>query len=577
MKTSKLLLLNVFFGGLLFLTPANLTALPFGGRTPANKLTASDGADDDKFGHAIAVSETHVVVGALFDDDRGIDCGSVYVYDRHSGAEVLKLISTDAEAGDQLGHSVAISGNLVVAGARWEAGAGSRVGAAYVFDLYTGAQLYKLVASDRENDDSFGFSVAIDGNHVLVGAPGEGNTDRGAAYFFDLSNVVEVSPGTLSENRKLQPSDQFDDVKFGRAVAVEGVHGVVGANEADVGGSDSGAAYVYDLETGEEIYILSNSDPQTDDVLGWSVAIRGDHVLVSAHGEDGEGIGDAQRGAAYLFDLSDPVVPVAGLPKRLHENHKFTASDAEDHVFYGWAVALSDGLVVIGAVGENAGGTDLGAVYVYDLDSRIEIAKLTAVDGENFDKLGYCVAATGRSIYGGAPEENGSGNNRGAAYAFLVPDFQPDAIVGASPFKGVGDDIYDESGRGQTHATTSVALRPAKAWWTIQNDGDAVDDFRCTGRAGNRDFTITYTRRALGRTSNVSAAVIAGSHLEKNLTASGAGRLISVDVRPSVTLRKKKGKKKTIILRKRIDILMRCDSESRSFERDGAIFQVGTR
>lgn len=577
MKTAQFLLLTGFLAAACPSAPTRVSALPFAGRTPGNKLTASDAANDDKFAYSIAVSENHLVVGSVVADVGGNDRGAAYVFDRHSGVELAKLTAADAEDGDQFGHAVAISGNLVVVGARWEAGSGTKVGAAYVFDLFTGVQLQKLVASDGADDDSFGYTVAIDGNHVLVGAPGKGSTDRGAAYFFDLSNPAEVSPGLLNENRKLEPSDQFDDVKFGRSVAVEGLHGVVGANEADGAGLDRGAAYVYDLVSGEEIYILSASDAQNDDAMGWSVAIRGEYILVSAHGEDGAGAGNALRGAAYLFDLSDPVIPDPGAADRLHENRKFTASDTSDNVRYAWSVALSDELAVIGAVEEDAGGTDRGAVYAYDLESGEEVAKLTATDGEDIDKLGYCVAVIGRHVYAGAPEENGSGVNQGAAYAFFVPGYQPDTIIGAKPFSGNGDDLYDAAGTGQSHASVSAALRPVKAWWTIQNDGDAVDAIRCTGTSGNRDFATTYTRRALGRTTNISAAVIAGTHVETNVTPSELGRLVCAEVRPSASLRKKKGKGKTVILRKRLDVLLRCDSEMHAFRSDGAVFTVTTR
>jgi len=556
---------------------ANLSAIPFAGRTPGNKLTASDVADNDKFAYSIAVTDRHLVVGSVVEDGSGTDRGAVYIYDRLSGVEIAKLTASDGQDGDQLGHSVAVSGNLVVAGARWEDGTGTDFGAAYVFDLETGAQLYKLTASDGADADNFGYAVAIDGNYVLIGAPGAGGTDRGAAYFFDLGDPLTAAPGTLEENRKLEPSDQFDDVKHGRSVAVQGQHGVVGANEADGAGLDRGAAYVYDLDTGEEIYILSSSDAQNDDALGWSVAIQDEHILVSAHGDDGAGIGNSLRGAAYLFDLSDPVIPDPLAPTRLHENRKFTASDAADNVRYSWSVALSDELAVIGAVEEDAGGTDRGAVYVYDLGSGAELAKLTATDAQDIDKLGYCVAAIGRHVYAGAPEVNGTGVNQGAAYAFFVPAHQPDVFVGATPFTGTGDNVYDAGGAGQAFAATSTALRPVKAWFTSHNDGDAVDSFRYSANSGNRDFGVTYSRRSLGRTSNVSAAVIAGTHLERNVTPAEMGRALCVEVRPSPSLRKSRKGKKPLILRKQFTSLLRCTSETHPFRIDGAIFQVATR
>jgi len=169
------------------------------------KLTASDGADDDRFGCSVAISGDTVVVGAYGEDGAGATRGAAYVYERNydpsnpstpladNWGQVKKLTASDGEDYDGFGNSVAISGDTVAVGASGEDGAGNYRGAAYLFERNWGGadnwgEVQKLTASDGADDDHFGFSVAISGDTVVVGArykDGAG-TNRGAAYVFSL-------------------------------------------------------------------------------------------------------------------------------------------------------------------------------------------------------------------------------------------------------------------------------------------------------------------------------------------------------------------------------------------------------
>ena len=141
------------------------------------KLLASDAAAGDLFGVSVAISGETVVVGAPFDDGAaGFDQGSAYVFVRSGGvwSQQQKLEASDAAAGDMFGSSVAISGETVVVGAPLDDGAaGTDQGSAYVFVRSGGvwSQQQKLEASDAAAVDCFGFSVAISGETVVVGAP----------------------------------------------------------------------------------------------------------------------------------------------------------------------------------------------------------------------------------------------------------------------------------------------------------------------------------------------------------------------------------------------------------------------
>jgi len=151
------------------------------------KLTASDAAANDEFGTSVAISGSTAVVGAPKDDtSAGADAGSAYVYVRSNGvwSQQAKLTASDAYWNDSFGGSVAISSNTIVVGASeddWSAKANA--GSAYVYKRSSGvwSPQLKLTASDALANDGFGNSVAISGNYIVVGASRD-NTAAGSAY-----------------------------------------------------------------------------------------------------------------------------------------------------------------------------------------------------------------------------------------------------------------------------------------------------------------------------------------------------------------------------------------------------------
>src|SRR6266542_4492792 len=207
--------------------------------TQHQKLEASDPAAFDGFGFSVAISGETVVVGAPGDDSRG----SAYVFARNGGvwSQQQKLLASDAAAGDAFGESVAISGETVVVGS----GGGGVGGSAYVFARSSGvwSQQQKLRASDAAVADSFGASVAISGETVVVGAIGDDGAagrDQGSAYVFARSG------GVWSQQQKLEASDAALGDQFGFSVAVSGGTVVVGAHDdSGAAGRLQGSAYVF--------------------------------------------------------------------------------------------------------------------------------------------------------------------------------------------------------------------------------------------------------------------------------------------------------------------------------------------
>ena len=207
------------------------------------KLTASDAAQYDYFGSSVSIDGDTAVIGARYDDGNGNgnDSGSAYVYVRSNGvwSEQQKLTASDGAQEDYFGRSVSIDGDTAVISGVTGQGLGS--GTAYVYVRSNGvwSEQQKLTASDCVADDGFGFEVSISGDTAVIGAPREMTNESGVAYVYVRSN------GAWSEQQKLTASDGAQGDVFGASVSIDGDTAVIGAYGDDDNGSYSGSTYVY--------------------------------------------------------------------------------------------------------------------------------------------------------------------------------------------------------------------------------------------------------------------------------------------------------------------------------------------
>jgi hypothetical protein len=327
------------------------------------KLTASDAAANDYFGESVAVSDTHIVVGAYANDDPGTQSGSAYVYNLDGTGEV-KITASDAAAGDYFGYSVAATNTHVVVGAYLNDDAGISSGSVYVYNTDgTGEQ--KITASDAATSDLFGYSVAATDTHIVVGAYGD-NSQKGAAYVYNLDGTGEV---------KITASDGAAADLFGFSVAISDTKVIVGAYADDNTGSNSGSAYVYNLDGTGEVKITA-SDAAAGDQFGRSVAMSDTHVVVGATGDADAG---SNTGSVYVYNTDGT------------GEQKITASDAAANDYFGISVAISDTKVVVGALLTDIVGSNSGCVYVYNTDGTGE-QKIQASDAASDDQFGRSVA-----------------------------------------------------------------------------------------------------------------------------------------------------------------------------------------
>jgi hypothetical protein len=268
--------------------------------------------------------------------------------------ETAKLTASDGADQDSLGNSVAVSGDggTVVAGAPWSGAGGSRWGAVYVYArpgtgwMTTAAFTAKLTASDGADGDELGYSVAVsgDGGTVVAGAPGvrAGGSRRGAAYVFSRPETGWAT--TAAFTAKLAASDRADDDELGRAMAVSGDGGTVVAGAPSVvpvSPNRPGAVYVYRRpETGwadaTETAKLIASDGAAGDNLGESVAMSGDGNTVVG-GAPYNSAGGSNRGAAYVWAVPNTpptaaftVTPASGDTSTVFQFDASGCTDMED-------------------------------------------------------------------------------------------------------------------------------------------------------------------------------------------------------------------------------------------------------
>ncbi|NIO42631.1 MAG: hypothetical protein GTO41_22285, partial [Burkholderiales bacterium] len=168
----------------------------------------------------------------------------------------------------------------------------------------------KLLASDKASYDAFGFSVAIDGDTIFVGAHREGDadtTENGAVYVFKRAGTSWV------EQAKLLAADKGRIHHFGRSVAIDSDTALIGAmGQSDSGTYRNGAAYVFANEGGiwTENAVLLASDKAGGDWFGWSVAIDGSTAVIGARQDDDHGY---SSGSSYVFHLAPPIEQINNL------------------------------------------------------------------------------------------------------------------------------------------------------------------------------------------------------------------------------------------------------------------------
>ncbi len=320
---------NRFRSGVVYVYATGDGRLASGAWGEVARLVAPDSSTGDRFGRSVAVDGDHLLVGA--DPDRGQGTGAVHVFVRRGGdwRAAERLVPADGVARDGFGATVVVRGKLAIVGAPNRAGG---VGAVYLYTEHDGdwQRTGTLVPEDTAVVRGFGAAIALDGDWLLVGAPGsEAGAGRAVGYH-RVQGRWEPTPALARDGAT------DTTAAFGSAVAIDGDRVFVGAPGAN---RNQGGVTQFTLDTIRQVWRAQGELLPFDGVrgghFGASLAADGDGLWVGAPSAGGPG----------------QVHHYARVAGRLAGVASFSAPEQFVDRNYGDAVAVRGNLAVVGVNG----------------------------------------------------------------------------------------------------------------------------------------------------------------------------------------------------------------------------------
>lgn len=279
-----------------------------------------------------------------------------------------RITASDGAAGDLFGYTVAMQGDTLVVGAVLEGEVGARSGAAYVYTRRDGrwTEQQKLKAREPHVGSQFGAALALDGDTLIASAAEDASQARsgGLVYVFGRQN------GRFAEQQLLQPMSPSDGALYGYSLALQGNRLIVGAPRVNLvtwPETTNGTVYAYQRSGTmfQQTAALEAPVPAPSDYFGSALAIQGDALLIASNGESS---GAKRAGAAYLYVSKEGGWELSTT---------LTASNPDALDAFGTTVAMSEEIVAVGTMFEDGSGAgvnpsrddnqaqDSGAVYVF--------------------------------------------------------------------------------------------------------------------------------------------------------------------------------------------------------------------
>ena len=315
------------------------------------KLQATPAGSDDHFGYSVAMHGEYIVVGAPNDDTSAANAGSVYLFKRNSDTDIAQITKIQADTvhgSERFGSSTAMDGDLIIIGANDNNSHGAHTGAAYLFkhisDAIDGTQQIAMIQAEAPAEkDYFGYSVAISGDHFVVGAPS--SVETGYATLFRYNPTDD----SITRIVKMQESSARRRNDFGRSVTMNGDYIVVGAPKMG-----NGKAYLFKRTSATSVVQLQEFHShltRMGDKFGSSVAIDRDYIVIGA-----PYAGSFGGGRAYFFRKNSD--------SNVTEEQLLSFADGRPHE-YGCSIAVQGNLAV---VGNGLVGDDKAAAFLFDME-----------------------------------------------------------------------------------------------------------------------------------------------------------------------------------------------------------------
>jgi hypothetical protein len=361
--------------------PPSATANGFAQVGPAGSLRVA--LNDELI--VIGVPAEDSALPGVESDNSAPEAGAVYVYDRTSlGAPPQYMKAPAPQRNALFGEYISLSGSRLAIGAPGENGAAASSGAVYVYERRNGRfdDVPARIAPETGQDgDSFGMSVAIEGDLVVVGATGESDPDSPASKGNGAVHIYRFVGGQWAHEQSVKPPIAKSLGVFGFGVAISHERIAVGnpggftcpGDDPTAQGPFRGTAFVLGNTRGAwSIDECLSPGAGLDNLFGWSVAMLGDQLIVGSPW-DPSGLADNPRdnsqpyaGSAHLYERN----AAGGWPETMY----IKAPDIQANDVFGFPVAIAPGLVAVGAPQEAGGphGVDQshysGAAYLFSLN-----------------------------------------------------------------------------------------------------------------------------------------------------------------------------------------------------------------
>jgi hypothetical protein len=397
---------------------------------PSPQLSNPGGMAFDAAGFSVSIDGDFAIVGVPRSDTVDSNGGKALMYVRSGNSWSLDqtIVASTPSHNANLGWSVDIAGDRAIAGAFTDASLNAITGAAYIFERQSGIWTETaIVFGDTLVEDGFGITVAIDGDHAVIGAPNAPPptfTGPGTAWVYRRNPA-----GVWILQAQLGASDSVDFIEFGTSVDIDGDVIVVGARRGVTAATVAGAAYVFRRQGNnwtEEAKLVA-FDPEYHDFFGSSVAVRGDVIVVGSEDDDPNG---DESGSAYVF-RRDAGTGEWGLQQKL------VPLDGEAGDNFGRSVAVDGPRILIGAWLADGDTSTTGATWLYrasPTDWQLG-DKLFWPAGEYGDGYGFSVALSDDcGIIGAVNDDVGGQQDMGAAFIYcdlpgaVPPGFTLDII-----------------------------------------------------------------------------------------------------------------------------------------------------
>lgn len=434
------------------------------------KITPSDRKPNTNYGYSVALDGKFALVGCpddgLLSNGKPSRAGSAYLYEQNEDGEWLvihRFLASDSKKMDFFGRSVAIQGDFAFVGASGHDFdekmdyQKENAGAVYVFqrkDYGKWFQVQKIVSMDRKENASFGLSIAVHGDFLVVGAPNESNVDN-SVFPFPNTGAIYIYRKAYNDKwegfQKLLVVDRKPEMRFGSSLSINGNYLAAGTiresfdtnNENEF--KASGAVYMFKYEQGiwTEIQKIVPADRGENYLFGKDIDIDGNTMIVGASSRPlGE---ELYVGGAYIYRLVGDSI--------WEERQCIVPADGNKQDNFGYSVNIQGDLAIIGSACDyqdaNNSNTMLeaGSAYLFaedDCGVWRQVQKFTANHRGYSANFGISCAFSGDYILIGADKEEldykqeVSKNDAGAVYIFKYMGHQfPPCVEEDDDFEGI--------------------------------------------------------------------------------------------------------------------------------------------